>query len=137
MPGVEISGSDIFLDTQKLLPPPHIRGRLSSVRVVNPDLEEIYGDAQSDVTRVEQWRNFIRLSGGTIDFGKLTMHHVDLIIIDISKDPWFNIDLANYQEQLVNGYTRMTRQAGLQIFMPDHCVIFRTTKLIRVSALSG
>jgi hypothetical protein len=71
------------------------------------------------VERVEQWRNFLRLSGGTIDFGKLTMHQVDLIMIDISKDPWFDLDLANYQEQLVNGYTRMTPQAGLQIFMPD------------------
>jgi hypothetical protein len=119
MPGIEVSGNDIFFDTQTLLPPPHIRGHLTSVRVVNPDLEEIYGDAQTDVTRVEQWRNFLRLSGGTIDFGKLTMHHVDLIMIDISKDPWFDLDLTNYQQQLVNGYTRMTPQAGLQIFMPD------------------
>jgi hypothetical protein len=119
IPGVEVSGNDIFFDTQKLLPPPHIRGQLTSVRIVNPDLEEIYGNAQSDVERVEQWRNFIRLRDGTIDFGKLTMHHVDLIMIDISKDPWFDIDLAHYQEQLVNGYTRMTPQAGLQIFMPD------------------
>jgi hypothetical protein len=119
MAGLEVSGNDIFLDTQKLLPPPHIRGQLTRVRVVNPDLEEIYGDAQTDVTRVEQWRNFLRLSGGSIDFGKLTMHHVDLIMIDISKDPWFNLDLANYQAQLVNGYTRITPQAGMQIFMPD------------------
>jgi hypothetical protein len=119
IPGVEVSGNDIFFDTQKLLPPPHIRGQLTKVHIVNPDLEEIYGNAQSDVERVEQWRNFIRLRDGTIDFGKLTMHHVDLIMIDISKDPWFDIDLAHYQEQLVNGYTRMTPQAGLQIFMPD------------------
>ena len=47
------------------------------------------------------------------------MKHVDLIMIDISDDAWFDLDLANYQEQLVNGYTRMTPQAGLQIFMPD------------------
>jgi hypothetical protein len=119
IPGLEVSGNDIFFDTQKLLPPPHIRGQLTKVHIVNPDLEEIYGNAQSDVERVEQWRNFIRLRDGTIDFGKLTMHHVDLIMIDISKDPWFDIDLAHYQEQLVNGYTRMTPQAGLQIFMPD------------------
>ncbi len=119
MAGIQVTGNDIFLDTQTLLPPPHIRGQLTQIRVVNPDLEEIYGDAKTDVTRVEQWRNFIRLRDGTIDFGKLTMHHVDLIMIDISKDPWFDLDLANYQEQLVNGYTRMTPQAGLQIFMPD------------------
>jgi hypothetical protein len=119
LPGVQVTGNDITFDTQKLLPPPHIRGHLTTVHIANPDLEEIYGDAQDDVERVEQWRNFLRLRGGTIDFGKLTMHQVDLIMIDISKDAWFDLDLANYQEQLVNGYTRMTPQAGLQIFMPD------------------
>ncbi len=119
MTGIQVSGNDIFLDTQKLLPPPHIRGQLTSVRIVNPDIEEIYGNAKNDVTRVEQWRNFIRLRDGTIDFGKLTMHHVDLIMIDISNDAWFDLDLSHYQAQLVNGYTRMTPQAGMQIFMPD------------------
>jgi hypothetical protein len=119
IPGIQVFGNDIFLDTPKLLPPPHIRGQLTDVRIVNPDIEEIFGNAQNDVTRVEQWRNFIRLRDGTIDFGKLTMHHVDLIMVDISNDAWFDLDLAHYQEQLVNGYTRMTPQAGLQIFMPD------------------
>ena len=32
---------------------------------------------------------------------------------------WFDLDLNNYQNQLVYGYTRMTPQAGLLIFMPD------------------
>jgi len=119
IPGVEVSGNDITVDTQHALPPPHIRGQLTTVHVVNPDLEEIYGNATGDVERTEQWRNFLRLSGGAIDFGKLTMNPVDLIMIDISNSYWFDLDLAHYQNQLVNGYTRMTPQAGLQIFMPD------------------
>ena len=119
IPGVQISGNDVFFDTQKLLPAPHIRGQLTSVRIVNPDFEEVYGNAEKAVEHVEQWRNFLKLSGGTLDFGKLTMHHVDLIMIDISNDAWFDLDLAHYQEQLVNGYTRMTPRAGLEIFMPD------------------
>jgi hypothetical protein len=119
IPGVEVSGNDIFFDTLKLLPPPHIHGQLSQVRVVSPDIEEVFGNAEEAVTKVEQWRNFLRLNDGTIDFGKLTMHHVDLIMVDISNDAWFDLDLNNYQAQLVNGYTRMTPQAGLQIFMPD------------------
>jgi hypothetical protein len=119
IPGVEISGNDIFFDTLKLLPPPHIHGQLTKVRVVTPDIEEVYGNAEDAVTRVEQWRNFLRLNDGTIDFGKLTMHHVDLIMVDLSNDAWFDLDLNNYQNQLVNGYTRMTPEAGLQIFMPD------------------
>jgi hypothetical protein len=119
IPGIEVSGNEVFLDTLKLLPPPHIHGQLTRVRVVTPDIEEVYGNAEEAVTRVEQWRNFLRLNNGTIDFGKLTMHHVDLIMIDLSNDAWFDLDLNNYQNQLVNGYTRMTPEAGLQIFMPD------------------
>ncbi len=119
IPGIQISGNDIFFDTLKLLPPPHIHGELTAARVVSPDIEEVFGNAEGAVTRVEQWRNFLKLSDGTIDFGKLTMHHVDLIIVDLSDDAWFDLDLNNYQNQLVNGYTRMTPTAGLQIFMPD------------------
>jgi hypothetical protein len=119
IPGIEVSGNDIFLDTQKLLPPPHIRGQLTSVRIINPDVEEIYGDVKEDVTRVAQWRNFLQFRDGTIDFGKLTMRQVDLIMVDLSNDAWFDLDLAHYQEQFVNGYTRVTPEAGLQIFMPD------------------
>ena len=34
---------------------------------------------------MEQWRNFLRLRDGTLDFGKLTMHRVDLIMIDVER----------------------------------------------------
>jgi hypothetical protein len=119
IPGVEVKENDIFLDTGKAVPPPHIRGQLTSVRIINPDFQEIYGNAQEDVSRVEQWRNFLQLHGGTIDFGKLTMRQVDLMMVDLSNNAWFDLDLNNYQDQLVNGYTRMTPQAGLQIFMPS------------------
>jgi hypothetical protein len=119
VPGVQVTDNDIVFDTQKILPPPHIHGQLTSVRIVNPDLEEIYGNAQNAVTNSEQWRNFLQLSEGTIDFGKLTMRHVDLMMIDISNDAWFDLDLTHYQEQLVNGYTHITPQAGVLIFMPD------------------
>ena len=119
MPGIQVTGNDIFFDTQQIFPPPHIRGQLTSIRIVNPDIVEIYGNATQDLNRVEQWRNYLRLKNGSLEFGKLTMHPVDLIMIDISSDAWFDLDLTNYQAQMVNGYTRMTPQSGLQIFMPD------------------
>ncbi len=117
--GVVVTGNDVFLDPQKLLPAPHIQGKLTKVHVVSPDIEEVYGDAAQDVQRVELWRNFLSLKGGALSFGKLTMNSVDLIMIDISKDPWFDLDLANYQAQLTSGYTRVTPDSALQIFMPD------------------
>jgi hypothetical protein len=117
--GVTIVDSDVFFDTEQLLPAPHIRGAITTVRVRVPDLEVIYGNAVDDETQLAKWHNFLRLSGGTLDFGKLTMRHADLTMVDASQDPWFDLDLVNYQAQLVNGVTRMTAQAGLEIYMPD------------------
>lgn len=119
IPGTQIAGNDIVFDTTKLLPPPHIRGELTSVRIKSPDIEVIYGNSPNDETKLAQWHNFLRLTGGTIDFGKLTMHHADLTMIDATKASWFNLDLVNYQQQLVQGICRMTPQAGLEIFMPE------------------
>lgn len=117
--GVEIEGNDLLLDTHKLLPPPHIRGRLTHVSVDSPDVQAVYGDAAENVERVELWRNFFSLEGGTIDFGNLSMHPVHIMMIDISNNPWFDLDLVNYREQFASGYTRMTADSKLQMFIPD------------------
>jgi len=117
--GVTISGNDIIFDTEKLLPPPHIRGKSTTVRVKVPDIEVIYGNAPNDPTQLAQWHNFLRFRNGALNFGKLTMHHADLTMIDAANEPWFDLDLVNYQNQLVNGDTRMTAQAGLEIYMPS------------------
>ena len=119
VPGVTVSGNDFIFDTEKLLPPPHIRGELTTVRVKVPDIEVIYGNAPNDSTQLAQWHNFIRFRNGAVDFGKLTMHNADLTMIDAANEPWFDLDLVNYQNQLVNGDTRMTAQAGLEIYMPS------------------
>lgn len=117
--GVQIEGNDLLLDTNKLLPPPHIRGHLTQLSVDSPDIQAVYGNAAEKVESVELWRNFFSLDGGTIDFGSLSMHPVRIMMIDISSNPWFDLDLVNYRQQFANGYTRMTDDSGLQIFIPD------------------
>ena len=119
MAGVELSGNDIFLDTTKLTPPPHIRGQPTSVTLVKPDLILVYGNSDTDESKLAQWHNFLRLNGGTVSFGKLTMHNADLTLVDASDDAWFDLDLVNYQAQLTNGFSRITPQQGLEMFMPD------------------
>lgn len=119
VPGVQVSGNDILFDTQQLLPPPHIHGQITTIRTSPQELTVIYGNSTDDENSLAQWHNFLRFNGGSLDFGKLTMHNADITMIDASNDPWFDLDLVNYQAQLVNGYTRMTAQAGLEIFMPD------------------
>ncbi len=147
--GVRVEGNDIILEPKVLLPPPHIGGDLTAIRSVTlpggpgleatygnagskeqssvrsvelpggPGVQTIYGNARNDEQREHQWHDFLQLTNGSLSFGKLTMHHVDLIMIDASsKDPWFDLDLSNYEAQLVSGITRTTPQAGLEIFMP-------------------
>lgn len=120
--GIQLSGEDdIYLNPEQILPAPHIRGKLTDVHIGDKtgDFINVFGVARPEVIKVKQWRNFIRLRGGTVNFGKLTMSQADLFLIDNSDDEWFNFDLMRYQEQLVNGRIQMTPQAGLRIFMPD------------------
>jgi hypothetical protein len=118
VPGVEISGNDNLFDTEKLLPTPHIHGPTTSVRVAAPNIEIVYGVAPVDSEKLAQWHNFLRSGNGTLDFGKPTMHQVDLTLIDATASQWFDLDRVNYQAQQVNGYSRVTPAAGMEIFMP-------------------
>jgi hypothetical protein len=119
IPGIQITENDIIFDTSRLLPPPHIRGQITSIHIDPPDIEVVYGNARNDEVKLAQWHNFLRLSGGTINFGKLTMHQADLTMIDVSDTPWFGLDLANYQAQLTKGYARITPTSGVEAYMPD------------------
>ncbi|MEZ2348083.1 hypothetical protein [Terriglobus sp. RCC_193] len=117
--GMQASGDDIYLDTQTLLPPPHIHGHITSVQLLNDRVRVIYGGATESEEQLAQWHNFLRLSGGTVSFGRLTMQQADLTLVDAASDEWFDLDLANYQTQLVYGTMRTTPQAGVEMYMPD------------------
>jgi hypothetical protein len=118
--GIEVKDNDIYLDTTKLLPPPHIRGQISGIAIKRPDVAVTYGSTDlDDEAQLAQWHNFLRLRGGSVAFGKLTMQKADLTLIDASDDTWFDLDLANYQAQMVKGYSRMTPEKGVEMFMPD------------------
>jgi hypothetical protein len=118
--GIEVADNDIYLDTATLLPPPHIRGQMSSITLHAPDVVVTYGSTTpADEAELAQWHNFLRLRGGSVAFGKLTMHQADLTLIDASDEGWFDLDLANYQTQVVKGFSRMTPEKGLEIFMPN------------------
>ena len=126
--GVQIVKDDIYINPERILPAPAIHGILTDAHLGSKtgDVITVFGNARPEVIKVQEWRNFIRLWGGTVNFGKLTMYHTDLIMIDASQDEWFDFDLSHYQEQLVNGRIQMTPQAGLRIFMPDTDKIPRT-----------
>jgi hypothetical protein len=61
----------------------------------------------------------MRFTGGTIRFGKLTMHDADLSLIDADPSDPFEFSLERYKEQLVAGYSKTTQAFGLEVFMSD------------------
>jgi len=133
--GVQVVDDDIYLDAEQVLPAPAIRGRLTDAHIGSKtgDLVTVFGDARQEVSQVREWRNFIQLTGGAVNLGKITMSPADIFLIDASNDEWFGFDLTRYQEQLVNGRIQMTPNAGLRIFMPDIAKVPRTEANRRIN----
>ncbi len=118
--GVQVKGDDLFLDPEQLFPPPHIRGKLSDIKVQSNQLLMIFGSESKHPTLYGGGGNYMAFRGGQLRFGKLTMDNSDMVLIDdIPKDP-FDFFLDRYKEQLVAGYSKNTMQDGLRVHMPDY-----------------
>ena len=57
--------------------------------------------------------------GNQLRFGKLTMSGADMILIDMDPGDPFDFYLDHYKEQLVPGYTKITPDFGLRVYMKD------------------
>lgn len=121
--GVRAEGNDLYLDPNRLLPPPRIEGNIASIEIRDGRLVQYFGpDARATVqSSAEEGfdRNFMHFTGGTLGFGKLRMIDADLRVVDMDADDPFDFSLAEYQEQLVAGMSRTTEKLGLDVFMPD------------------
>jgi hypothetical protein len=120
--GVSLEGDDVFLDPEKLLPPPAIRGKLAAMRMEEGRIVEFFGgekEAASIRFPVPESDNFLYYRGGHLRFGKLTMHETDLEIVDQDPRDPFDLHLDRYNEQLVAGYSKNQPDYGLKVFMPD------------------
>jgi hypothetical protein len=122
--GIEIDGNDVILSPGQIVPPPEIRGRLSSVAIVGDKLVQKFssGGAPSGtlLARADAGgRNYIYFSGSVITFGHLTMKPADLQLIDADPADPFDFFPARYEGQLVAGYSKNTLAGGLRTYMPD------------------
>ena len=117
--GVRSEENDLILDPEQILPPPHIEGRITAVRIQGNQIVQVYGNKpKSDPTPAFSG-NYMAYRGAQLRFGKLTMSDTDMILIDMDpKDP-FDFYLDHYRDQLVAGYTKMTPEFGLRVFMRD------------------
>jgi hypothetical protein len=115
-----VEGDDILMDVNRLIPPPRIEGKVTSVRVEGDRIIQTFGSGPAKpLSPPYKARNYIYHHRGVLRFGKLTMTDSDLEIVDQSPRTPFEFSLAEYNRQLVAGYSKNTPSHGLIVFMPD------------------
>ena len=123
--GIEVQKDDLVLDPGKILPPPHVEGRVTAVQVRAGQIVQTFGD----VTKATDWRlsaaNYMAYRGNQLRFGKLTMSDTDLVLIDMNPNDPFDFYLDHYKEQLVAGYTKETPTFGLRVYLRDYNKLHR------------
>ena len=120
-----VKGDDIYLDPTKILPPPAIAGRLASVRVEGDALVQEFVRLPDDSLFSSYARadsaapNYLFFRGGRLRFGRLEMRDTQLQILDLDPSDPFDLFLAEYNQQLVAGYSKNRPNLSLQTFFPD------------------
>jgi len=107
--GVMVVDDDLVLDLNRMLPPPLIRGRVTAVWIDRDRVRMTFGApaASRPLSPLDPAApNYMYFRGGTLRFGKLTMAHADLQIVDEHPEDPFDFFLDQYQAQLVAGHSR-------------------------------
>jgi hypothetical protein len=119
IPGVRTEGDDLILDPQRILPPPHIQGKVTEVHLEGDQIVQFFGDrSKLKVSRTDE--NYMQYEGNRLRFGKLTMSDTDLVLLDLDPQDPFDFYLDHYRDQLVAGYTKTTPSFGLRVYMRDY-----------------
>lgn len=116
--GVSADKDDLILNPEQVLPPPHIKGQVTQIRLRGDLIALIVGHARPQ-KRVLNKGNYMAYSGNRLRFGKLTMNDTDIILIDMDPQDPFDFYLDDYVEQLAAGYTKTTSKFGLRVYMRD------------------
>ena len=122
--GVRIEKDDFLLSPTGLLPPPRVEGHVARVEVTDSEIVQVFrppaGRAADSLTLpLPNVTNYMFFRGGVLRFGKLTMDDTDLMIEDAEPADPFDFWLDRYNDQLVAGGSRNTRDHGLIVRMPD------------------
>lgn len=119
VPGVATDQNDLILDLSQILPAPHIRGKVTAIRLQGDTLVQTFGARQAAQIKYLRLPNYMSYQGNQLRFGKLTMSDADMTLIDMDPGDPFDFYLDHYKEQLAAGYTKITLNFGLRVYMKD------------------
>ena len=120
VPGVEAHEDDLILDLEQILPPPHIEGKVISVRMDGDRIIQIFGGSEVKPMKDIRSRNYMAFRGSRIRLGKLVMNDTDLVLIDMDPNDPLDFYLDHYKEQLAAGYSKITLDSGLRVRIRDY-----------------
>ena len=116
VPGVQAEENDLILDLQQILPPPHIEGKVTAVRVTTTSIIQTFGGNSGAKL---QNANYMSYKGNRLRFGKLTMDDADITLYDLDSADSMDFFLDHYKEQIAAGYSKITVNSQLRIFLKD------------------
>ena len=126
--GLDTEKNDLLMDLSQLLPPPHIRGKVTGVKVERNAIITIFGDGEKSAPASKETGNYMVFLGNPVRFGKLTMENADITVLDLDPGDPLDWNQDHYKDQLVAGYSKITPSFGLRAYVKDFA------KLSRVSA---
>jgi hypothetical protein len=119
IPGIDTDKNDLMMDLGSLLPPPHIRGKLTGVRIEPNAIVTIFGDGGKSLPPRED-TSYMAFEGSRVQFGKLVMDPTELTVLDLEPKGILEWDQDHYKEQLEAGYSRITSTFGLRAYAKDY-----------------
>jgi len=119
VPGVQAQEDDLILDLEQILPPPHIEGKVISVRIEGDRIIQMFGGSGAQPVKNIRTGNYMAYKNNRLRFGKLIMNDSDLILIDMDPSDPLDFFLDHYKEQLSAGYAKITPDSGLRMFIKD------------------
>jgi len=132
--GLDTDKNDLLMDLGKLLPPPHIRGKVTGVSVENNTIVTVFGDGGASLTAPKEKGNYMSFEGGPVRFGKLLMESSDLTVLDLDPADPLDWNQGRYKDQLVAGYSKITRNFGLRAYVKDFAKLPRSSAAAATTA---
>jgi len=116
------------MDLGQLLPPPHIRGKVTGVKIESNAIVTFFGDGGKNaaVPAATEQSNYMSFQGGPVRFGNLLMENTDLVVLDLDPGDALDWNQGHYKEQLVAGYSKITPAFGLRAYVKDYAKLPRS-----------
>jgi hypothetical protein len=125
--GIDTDKNDLLMDLATLLPPPHIQGKLTSVKIVNNSIVTTFGDGGKSLPAPAEKGSYMSFQGNSVQFGKLVMDNTDLTVLDLDPGDPLDWNQDRYKDQLVAGYSKITPTFGLRAYVKDFAKLGRAS----------